>query len=242
MRCALLLTLLHRLGYGRRRRQFAALVQSRLPHHADVMHTLQEGGAGGPRRYPWRELDQLKILDRLRPRRIVELGSGASTAVFSAWVQRTPEASLLSIDHSEDWAALTCDALGRAGFLPHPRIDVRVVPIRKTASGNAYAMALEDGVDLLYVDGPPVLMRDGATANQDVIEHLAAGGRPGAIMIDSRLATVEAVRLHPARRDYRFTPGLPWLISHCPLDLRYLAAFGSYHRHSVFTRKAGVAR
>ena len=242
MRCARLLTLLHRLGYGSRQRRLVALVQSRLPHHANVMRTLQGGGAGGLRRYPWRELDQLKILDRLRPRRIVELGSGASTAVFSAWVQRTPDASLLSVDHSEDWADLTRDALRRAGFLPHPRIDVRVVPMRETASGSSYAMTLEDGIDLLYVDGPPVLMRDGPTANQDAIEHLASGGRPNAIMIDSRLATVEAIRQHPDAADYRFTPGLPWLTNHCPLDVRYLAAFGTYHRHSVFTRISRGAR
>jgi len=207
------------------------------------MHILKKEGAGGPKRYPWREVDQLKILDRLRPLRIVELGSGASTAVFSAYVKRTPDASLLSIDHSEDWAAVTRDALGRAGFLPHPRIEIRVAPIRETASGSAYAMALEDGIDLLYVDGPPVLMRGGGyTANQDAIEHLAAGGRPGAIMIDSRLATVEAIRLHPDGADYRFTPGLPWLTSYCPLDVRHLAAFGRYHRHSVFTHMAGGAR
>ena len=242
MLCSRVINRLYHLCYVIRRRQFVALLESRLPHQRDVIEALHAGGATGVRAYPWRELDQLKVLDRLRPRRIVELGSGASTAAFSAWVQETPQASLLSIDHSEEWADLTRDALRRGGFLPHPRIDLRVVPMRESASGSSYAMTLEEGIDLLYVDGPPVLRRNGRTANQDAIEHLAAGGRPGAIMIDGRYATVEAVRSHPAAKNYRFTPGFPWLRNYCPLDPRHLAAFGTYHRHSVFTRDSEIAR
>lgn len=230
----------HHLAYGARRRRFIAKIQSRIPEYPQVLDTLTGGGASGIKRYPWRELDILKVLDRVRPKRIVELGSGASTAVFAHFVRETPGASLLSYDHSESWAELTRQALQGAGFLPNPCIEFRVASMRESDGGSSYDMTLETGIDLLYVDGPPVLLENGqATANQDAIEHLDEGGRPGVIMIDKRLATVDAIRTHPASNDYSFTPGLDWLAKGG--ELKNLAAFGAYHRHSVFTRKANIA-
>lgn len=174
--------------------------------------------------------------------RIVELGSGASTAVFAAFVRETPGASLLSYDHSESWAELTRQALKGAGFLPHRGIEFRVAPMRESDRGSSYDMTLEAGIDLLYVDGPPAQRRNGPTAiNSDAIDHLDRGGRPGSIMIDLRLATVDAIRTHPASDDYSFTPGLDWLVKGGPIGLKDLVAFGAYHRHSVFTRKANIA-
>ena len=231
---------LHHLVYGVRRHRFIAKIQSRIPEYAHFMNTLTEGGASGARRHPWRELDLLKVLDRVRPKRIVELGSGTSTGVFTAYVRETEGASLLSYDHSQEWAELTRQALEGAGLLPHRHIELRVVPMRESVRGSSYDMTLETGIDLLYVDGPPVLLRDGPTANQDAIDHLDSGGRPRAIMIDKRLATVEAIRIHPAAADYSFTPGLPWLIESKRSGFRDLMAFGAYHRHSVFTCTADV--
>ena len=233
---------LHHLVYGVRRHRFIATIQSRIPEYAHVMDTLTAGGASGARRHPWRELDLLKVLDQVRPKRIVELGSGTSTGVFAAWVRETQGASLVSYDHSQEWADLTQQALEGSGFLPHPRIELRVVPMRESDRGSSYDVTLETGIDLLYVDGPPVLFRNGPTANQDAIDHLDSGGRPRAIMIDKRLATVEAIRIHPAAADYSFTPGFPWLVESKRSGFRDLAAFGAYHRHSVFTRTADVVR
>ena len=232
----------HRLVYGARRRRFIEKIRRRVPEHAHVLDTLVEGGATGARRYPWRELDLLKALDRVRPKRIVELGSGGSTAVFAAWVRGTEGASLLSYDHSQQWADLTAQALKGAGFLPHSQIELRVVPMLESAQGSAYDMTLEAGIDLLYVDGPPVLRRNGPTANQDAIEHLDSGGRPRAIMVDMRIATVDAIRIHPAAAEYSFTPGLIWLAKSKSARVKHLAAFGAWHQHSVFTRKPDIAR
>ena len=233
---------LHRIAYGRRRHRFIAMIQARIPEYAQVMDTLAEGGASGTKRYPWRELDLLKLLGSARPRRIVELGSGGSTAVFAAWVRETPGASLVSYDHSKEWTDLTSYALEGAGLLPHRHVELRVVPTRESDRGSSYDMTLDAGIDLLYVDGPPVLFRNGPTANQDAINHLDSGGRPRTIMIDKRLATVEAIRIHPAADDYSFTPGLPWLVENRRCGFGDLAAFGAYHRHSVFTRKANIVR
>ena len=232
----------HRLVYGRRRRRFIAQIQSRVPEYAQVLDALVEGGATGARWYPWRELDLLKVLDRVRPKRIVELGTGGSSAVFAAWVRGTEGASLVSYDHSQQWAELTAQALEGAGFLPHSRIELRVVPMRESDRGSAYDMTLEAGIDLLYVDGPPVLRRNGPTANQDAIEHLDSGGRPRAIMVDMRIATVDALRIHPAAAEYSFTPGFIWLAKSKQARVKDLAAFGAWHQHSVFTRKPDIAR
>ena len=102
---------LHHLAHGTRRHRFIGKILSRVPEYAQVMDALTEGGASGAKRYPWRELDLLKVLDSVRPRRIVELGSGGSTAIFAAWVRETPGASLVSYDHSMEWIDLTRQAL-----------------------------------------------------------------------------------------------------------------------------------
>lgn len=232
----------HRLVYGVRRRRFMEKVQRRVPEYAQVLDALVEGRASGARRYPWRELDLLKVLDRVRPKRIVELGSGCSSAIFAAWVRGAEGASLVSYDHSQRWADLTAQALEGVGFLPSSRIELRVIPMRESDRGSAYDMTLESGIDLLYVDGPPVLKRNGLTANQDAIKHLDQGGRPRAIMVDMRIVTVDALRIHPATAEYSFMPGLDWLAQSKSARVKDLAAFGAYHRHSVFTRKPDVAR
>jgi len=229
---------LHQIVYVRRRHSFIAKVQSRVPEYAYVMDILAQGGASGIKRYPWRELDLLKVLDSVRPRRIVELGSGGSSAVFAAYVRETPGASLASYDHSTEWIDLTRQALEGAGLLPHRHIELRVVPMRESNRGSSYDVTLKAGIDLLYVDGPPVLRRNGVgPANQDAIVHLDSGCRPRVIMIDKRLSTVEAIRIHPAATDYRFIPGFPWLIESKQSGFRDLIFFGTYHRHSVFTKK-----
>lgn len=217
----------HHLVHGVRRHRFIAKVQRRIPEYAHVLDALVEGGANGARRYPWREFDLLKVLDRVRPKRIVELGSGGSTAVFAAWVRVTEGASLLSYDHSQEWADLTFSALKGAGLLPHPRIELRVAPMRESDQGSSYDLTLETGIDLLYVDGPPIQYRNGQPgANQDPARHLDAGGRPRTIMIDGRVATVDALLIHPGASGYSFTPGLPYLISGGG-SLKDLAAFGA---------------
>ena len=233
----------YRHVYGERRLRFIAKIQARIPEYAHVMDALTEAGAMGTRGYPWRELDLLKVLDRVRPGRIVELGSGASTGVFAAWVRETQGASLLSYDHSQQWADRTRQALQGAGLLPHRRIEFQVAPMHESDRGSSYDLTLETGIDLLYVDGPPVLRRNGrSTANQDTIAHLDSGGRPGTIMIDDRVVTVDAVRIHPAAGDYSFTPGYSWLIKSERAGIKDLAAFFTYHRHSVFTRRADIVR
>ena len=105
----------HHLAYGTRRRRFIMKIESRIPEYPHVLDTLAGGGGTGIRKYPWRELDIVKVLERMRPKRIVELGSGASSAVFAAFVRETPGASLLSYDSSESCAELTRQALLRTG-------------------------------------------------------------------------------------------------------------------------------
>ena len=115
--------------------------------------------------------------------------------------------------------------------------------MRESDRGSSYDVTLDAGIDLLYVDGPPVLFRNGlGTANQDAIGHLDSGHRPGSIVIDGRVATVEALRTHPALADYLFIPGTTHLMKSKRVGVRDLAAFGAYHRHSVFTHKADIDR
>lgn len=109
---------------------------------------------------------------------ILELGSGTSTLWIAAALEAgDATARLVSIDHDAEWAVNTRRALESNGL--SERVDLRIAPIvarddLPSAPRWYAASAFEDvqGVDLLFVDGPPG--NTSHMARRPAIDQLAA--------------------------------------------------------------------
>ena len=221
-----------------KRHDYIVQVEKDVQGYGAFVEDLTDGKAVGVRGYPWRAMDQLKILRKVAPQRIVELGSGTSTGLFARYVHQTHGASLLSLDESEDWARLSLKGLERAGLAPHPAIRLEVARRMENAAGSFYAFDLPLDIDLLYIDGPSVMKVEGKkTANQDIVRLFERGGRPRAIMVDGRVATVQAIADHEAGRHYHFIPGMPYIFASGDVTWNFIMNFGRFHRHSIFLLK-----
>ena len=88
-----------------------------------------------------------------KPSRILDLGSGMSTLVLA---KSAPQASIISIDNSEEFAGKTRKLLDAHGVT---NVEVRVAPLTSHKSGvDWYDLSkLHDisNIDLLFIDGPP---------------------------------------------------------------------------------------
>lgn len=119
---------------------------------------------------------------------VVELGGGSSTVLLARLIKQSGKGRLISIDHNEDYAALTRDSLQRHGLAD--LVDIRIAPLTQRLVGdqkwewyhpNGFA-DLND-INLLFVDGPPGV---GSTmARYPAVpllrEHLAPGA---AVLVD----------------------------------------------------------
>jgi predicted O-methyltransferase YrrM len=162
--------------------------------HGDLERDLQEVVAGG-RTYPllrpspggWAmHAETCRFLgafvQRLRPRRILEFGSGFSSAVIACELKRQGQGSLDSIDNSPRWSAAAaemvraCGALERTAFHRFP-LGLRVY---RGFPCVFYRIptAFWDGqapYDLAVVDGPHQdVGRDGALP--ECLPWLSTGG------------------------------------------------------------------
>jgi hypothetical protein len=113
-------------------------------------------------RTTWSITDKLAIeltqhLELHRPTRILEIGSGYSTAILGAYAARHG-AEVVSLEHSLLYAGRTkrgLEDLGLAGS-----VDLRYAPLsrQKFANGQRYLwynVDLEGAFDFVFVDGPP---------------------------------------------------------------------------------------
>jgi hypothetical protein len=96
-------------------------------------------------------------LDARRPRRILEVGSGTSTAVLAAGAA-AHGAELVTLEHEPRWYGRTRALLDRLGLADG--VDLRLAGLapRRCADGNDhlwYATELEGEFDFIFVDGPP---------------------------------------------------------------------------------------
>jgi predicted O-methyltransferase YrrM len=94
-----------------------------------------------------------------RPRRIVECGSGASTALLAACCARNGGGQVHSLEHGAQFARATRAELARLGVAEHATVlDAPLVEQRLDGAAYAwYSLArLPPGdIDMLVVDGPP---------------------------------------------------------------------------------------
>lgn len=149
---------------GRRARRETQRLYVQLEALAAIRDTL-DGRMAIPSTSDWaasadllREL--LAIVVARRPKVILETGSGTSTVVIAACLERLGEGHLWSLEHLPEYARETRDRLattglqGRATVLDAPLVDVRV----GDGTWQWYdlsRMPPMGPIELLFVDGPP---------------------------------------------------------------------------------------
>jgi predicted O-methyltransferase YrrM len=121
-----------------------------------------------------------------RPRVIVETGSGTSTIVIAACLERLGEGHLWSLEHLPAYARETRDQLAAAG-LQH-RATVVDAPLVDTPLGahtwrwyDLAGMPTTDPIELLFVDGPPG--DTGPLARYPALPMLLDRLAPGAVVL-----------------------------------------------------------
>lgn len=94
-----------------------------------------------------------------RPRRVVELGSGASTLVIAYALEQNGEGQLLSLDQDATYGAATARQLAAHGLEAHATV-VHAPLVEVPLEGKTWTwydpqqLPQEGPVDLLVVDGP----------------------------------------------------------------------------------------
>ena len=182
--------------------------------------------------HPYQGADILRVLERLRPRSIIELGSGQSTPFFCAYARRH-DARFTSFDQSPFWQRIVNECTRTVA-------DTEPVVLTKTKEtpglGGRYVRDIEVDTEFVYVDGPTVKMKTsmpaGKAVNLDVSDLLDRGGRPLAIMVEGRTDTVDYLKKNSAIQDYDFLP--EFIYAHRKRGWRQALNF---RRHSVFVLK-----
>lgn len=88
-----------------------------------------------------------KWLEENKPRRILELGSGRTSALFSNYARKNG-AMFLSLEHLPYWFRHTKKFY-------KVRSGVYFVPLKKTKHGTFYAYPLPRDIDFVLIDGLP---------------------------------------------------------------------------------------
>ena len=92
----------------------------------------------------------LTILEKTRPRLIVELGSGESTVWFAAYAAKHG-AKVISFGENEDWRQK-----GLAAIKNIAPVDMRLLAVERTNETVRYALPIPQEADLVFVDVPAV--------------------------------------------------------------------------------------
>ena len=189
-----------------------------------------KGNQSGSPRQPFKGWDLWRILEQSRPRKIVELGSGTTSACFALYARRQG-VEYQCFEHSPEWAKVTADSLAKAG-LDGEGIQVRTVASRidEERQCSGFVEQLPNDADFVYIDGPPCPVRNGRKwPNDDIVRLFDSGGRPATIVVDGRISTVDLIRGHAAGGQYE-------------VDLSYVYAFRNgrigdalrFEEHTVF--------
>jgi predicted O-methyltransferase YrrM len=119
------------------------------------------------------------ISQKIKPKVIVDLGSGVSTLVLA---KATPSAKVFSIDHLPEFASKTRSLLDDHQIA---NVDLRVAPLSSHPSGGQWyeisAFADIDQIDLLFIDGPPGSRDD--KARHPVLAQCLSKLSPGAVIV-----------------------------------------------------------
>lgn len=218
-----------------RARRWLARYDPRLPGCWEAFKKRVEGKVYAF--HPERARLILTMLERHRPKRVLELGAGTSTAWFAAYA-RKHAATVVSVDQHEGWLNAAVETARPIGPVQPVLAGVEIEP----GLGGRYAIDLPEA-DFIYIDGPWVNVKTdmprGKGVNLDVPRLLRGGRRPAVIMLDGRTDTVDYMRREGLVADYDFYPEFVY----CQTKGDWLGAL-SFRRQSIFVLReaAGSAR
>ena len=202
----------------------------------------KNGGLSG--QYQWMRLKELaEIQSQIEFKRVLELGTGASTKMFSELVGK--DGKVVSLEESEHWLQRTTESVGKlenTEFIHCERIvevvDEEIV-VRYRAPENIY----KENYDLVYIDGPTTKL------SQDEIARIK-GEIPDTISntvatIDSDLLMKNGIRPKLVVVDGK-RPSIRWMFRRWEKDyhlfvrsiyLPYRDRTSTLLYHSIFVRK-----
>ena len=124
-------------------------------------------------------LTLVNISQKVKPKVVLDLGSGISTLVLA---KATPAAKVFSIDHLEEFAGKTKSLLADHEIT---NVDLRVAPLRPNSAGSDWyelsVLSDIDQIDLLFIDGPPGSKDE--KARHPVLAHCLSRLSPKAVIV-----------------------------------------------------------
>lgn len=122
------------------------------------------------------------LLDRLRPERVLEFGSGLSTRVLAAGCERLGRpGAVTALENDPVFAERTVEGLRGDGRLGRARVELTPVVVRRWYGKNMPVYLLPDALleapapQLVLVDGPPLPLGGRAGSLLQAL-HLAEAG------------------------------------------------------------------
>lgn len=91
----------------------------------------------------------LKLLNKHKPKKILDLGSGYSTVLFGLWAKEHA-AEVISLEQSQLYLAKTRKLLQQYGL----DVQVTYAPLTETPYGLFYKYDFPDEIDFVLIDGP----------------------------------------------------------------------------------------
>jgi predicted O-methyltransferase YrrM len=129
-----------------------------------------------------------QLAREIKPRSVLELGSGVSTLVLGYALEAYGGGALLSIEHGEGYAAEVAERLRMHGLAG--RVQERLACLEPAEvdgrryqwyARDAWAAVPDGSVDMLVVDGPPQALQP--LSRYPALPLLAPKLRPGAVIV-----------------------------------------------------------
>ena len=138
-------------------------------------------------------------LRTLRPKQIVEAGSGLSTLTIARHVAEAG-GQATSLEHDQFFHQRTVDLLASQGV--DLDVDVRWTRLRYLTEGPWYDVVLPDGIDFVLADGPPQAEGGRAAVLPALWPHLAESWE---LWLDDAFRPAEQAAVEGWRRDFGVT-------------------------------------
>ena len=192
----------HRLGLTNAKRFARSVARDRRKSPGEyavadeVLTAFRNSGGLNWALQPYKLVSLDRLVRRLRPRSILEIGSGSSTVVFACYAHEEG-ADFTSVDESEHWVANTVAMLQRFGV--HSAVSTKVCSksialLRREAR---YLDMPRITADLVFIDGP-ALEVDGNKVTDAACIDILSLPRPKYIIVDMRKPTVERLSIELA--------------------------------------------
>ena len=197
--------LLRTSGFIMSRRYEHALQTSRktvsqyLPRVDQYLREQREAGGLATAHCFMQLIELTQMLERLRPRTILECGSGATSCVFAEYASRNPGVLLVSLDNSQRYLDETRNRLPvelreSIRFEHAERVVETISGTEVCYDAPSYRRHFSGRIDLVYVDGPynESPSRPGTQMPCiDTTQLLDAGIEVCHVLFDNRLTSVK---------------------------------------------------